>query len=125
MLSGAAHRGGTLPALSRRCRDQPVPSTFGRKAPGEIATVRMPFGPHSTARLLVMASTPALAIALCTNIGRPSPSIGRDDVKDDTAVAFGDPTLAGRERAIGGAVQHDVEDGIDGAGWGERPRVGQ
>src|SRR5262245_2876962 len=34
-------------------------------------------------------------------------------------MAFGDPTLAGGERAIGGAVQHDIEDGIDGA-VGER-----
>jgi hypothetical protein len=34
--------------------------------PGEIATVRIFFAPHSTARLWVIASTPALAIALGT-----------------------------------------------------------
>jgi hypothetical protein len=33
------------------------------KFPGEIATQRIFFGPHSTARLRVMASTPAFAMA--------------------------------------------------------------
>src|SRR2546422_2563456 len=34
MLSGAAKRVEALPALSHRCRDQPVPSTFGREGTG-------------------------------------------------------------------------------------------
>src|SRR5689334_9025040 len=34
MLSGAAKRTEALPALSHRCRDQPVPSTFGREGTG-------------------------------------------------------------------------------------------
>ena len=114
MLSGAA-RGLKLSQCSAidagTSRSQ---APLVGKAPGEIATARMPFGPHSTARLLVMASTPALAIALGTHRATQS-SVGRDDAEDDTAVAFGDPTLAGGERAISGAVQHDVEDGIDGA----------
>src|SRR6185369_17333593 len=46
------------------------------KGPGTIAQVRMPLGPHSTARLLVMARTPALAMADGTVKGAP--------VSDDT-----------------------------------------
>ena len=40
-------------------------------APGAIATVRMPFGPHSTARLLVIASMADFAIAEGTVKARP------------------------------------------------------
>src|SRR6202040_1173385 len=40
-------------------------------APGAIATVRMPLGPHSTARLLVIARTADFAIADGTVKARP------------------------------------------------------
>ena len=40
-------------------------------APGAIATVRMPFGPHSTARLYIIASTADFAIADGTVKARP------------------------------------------------------
>src|SRR5450432_4821743 len=60
--------------------DQPSSRPSGRSwpdapavgnAPGAIATVRMPFGPHSTARLLVIARTADFAIAEGTVKGRP------------------------------------------------------
>jgi hypothetical protein len=41
------------------------------KLPGAIATARIPFGPHSTARLLVIASTADFAIADGTVKARP------------------------------------------------------
>src|SRR5258707_8475411 len=50
----------------RSCPDAPGVGN----APGAIATVRMPLGPHSTARLLVIARTADFAIADCTGKAR-------------------------------------------------------
>src|SRR3569832_1602342 len=51
----------------RSCPDAPAVGN----GPGTIATVRMPLGPHSTARLLVLASTADFAIADGTVKARP------------------------------------------------------
>ena len=74
------------------------------KAPGAIATVRMPFGPHSTARLLVIASTADFAMADGTVKARPV-MVEVDKMLSTTpAMSALDPALSRRERAIHRAV---------------------
>src|SRR5205823_7329338 len=86
------------------------------KRPGTMAQVRIPLGPHSTARLLVMASTPALAMADGTVKGAPQERrYGEDRHHDLVALARVDPAPAGGHGAVGRAVQHDAEHRVDGA----------
>src|SRR2546422_8210556 len=66
------------------------------KRPGTMAQVRIPLGPHSTARLLVMASTPALAIADGTVKGAP---ISADTVRIDITTLLRSPASIQRRPA--------------------------
>jgi len=68
-------------------------------APGAIATVRMPFGPHSTARLLVIASTAVLP-STTHREGTAGNGRGREDREHHALVLALDPASAGGQRAI-------------------------
>ena len=61
-----------------------------------MAQVRIPLGPHSTARLLVMASTPALAIADGTVKAAP---ISADTVRIDITTLLRSPASIQRRPA--------------------------
>src|SRR5471032_2353024 len=66
------------------------------KGPGTIAQVRMPLGPHSTARLLVIARTPALAIADGTVKAAP---VSDDTVRIDIITLLRSPASIQRRPA--------------------------
>src|SRR5262245_32043603 len=82
---------------------------FVGKVPGEIATVRIaPFDRKAPRQ----SKHACLCHGTRHHIRRAGPSIGGDDAEDDAAMALFNPTFASSERAIGGAMEHDVEDGI-------------
>jgi hypothetical protein len=71
MLAGAAERIALRPAFIAPFGAELARSPGVGNAPGAIATVRTPLGPHSTARLRVIASTADFAIADGTVKARP------------------------------------------------------